>query len=153
MLYCNLYRNWHWHYMWFTVIDPWNYPCKATVLTHICLTLNSFCQTHERGNVKPLSCHRMALHGFTLVSPWNCPCTQSHFLQYIRIAWVYTGRPWNCLCKASVSPNIRITQGSPWSAHKTAHVKPFFQTFALHGIHINQPMISPTWSHCFATYW
>ena len=61
-LYCNMCRIWHWHYTWFTLIDPWNCSCNATVLQHIGLTLASFCSTDETAPVKPLFWHALALH-------------------------------------------------------------------------------------------
>ena len=118
VLYCNLYRNWHWHYMWFTVIDPWNCPCKATVLTHICLTLNSFCPTHETGHVKPLFCHRMALHGFYVGQPMKLPL-------YAKPVFAIHS---HCM-------------GLHWSTHETVYVKPASrQTLELHGAHPGRPI-------------
>ena len=34
-LYCNLSRNWHWHYMGFVSVGPWHCACKSIVLPHI----------------------------------------------------------------------------------------------------------------------
>ena len=167
MLYCNLYRNWHWHYMWFTVIDPWNCLCEAAVLTHICLTLNSFCWTHETAHAKSLFCHRMALHGiyvgqpmklplyakpisaihlhymgFTLVVPWNCLCKAS-VSPTIRITRAHSGRPLNCACK-TMFPNICITSNSHWPAHNIAHVKSLSCDILVKlRYHIGQPMKWP----------
>ena len=107
-------------------IDPWNCPCKATVLTHIGLTLGSFCPTYETPHVKPLFCHRLAPHGIYVGQPMKLPLYAKPFFAIHSHCMGFTlVDPWNCLYKTNIVPNIGITRGSLQSAHKTAHVKPF----------------------------
>ena len=62
-LYCNLSRNWRWHYMAFTLVGPWNCPCEANVLPPIGITWSVHWSTHRISDVKPLFCQTLALDG------------------------------------------------------------------------------------------
>ena len=62
-LYCNLSRNWRWHYMGFTWVGSWNCPCKSIVLPHIGITWGVHWSSHGTAHVKPLFCHTLTLHG------------------------------------------------------------------------------------------
>ena len=132
-LYCNLSRNWRWHYMGFT----WGSHGSA----------------HETAPVNPLFCHTLELHGayighlmnlpmwshcfathwhymgFTLIGPWNCPC-KAIVCHTLALHGVYIGRLMNCPYK-------------PLSCH----------TMVLHGVYSGWPMKLLMKSHCFSTHW
>ena len=152
--------------MGFTLIGPWNCPCKAIVLPHIGITWGLHWSTHETAHIN----HRLTTHWyymrFTLVGPWNCTW-QATVFHTLALHGVYIGRlmklpiktlschilvlhgsllvsPRSCPCKTTVLPIIGIAWGSHWLAHETAHVKPlFWQTLALHGLHIVGPWNCP----------
>ena len=86
-LYCNLSRNWRWHYMGSTWVGPWNCLCKAIVLPHIRITWGLHWSAHGT------FCHTLSLHG------------------------VYIGRLMKLLIWTTVLPHIGITWGLLWLAH------------------------------------
>ena len=84
--------------MEFTLIGPWNCPCKAIVLPLIGVTWGLHLSAHETVHVqpKPLFCHTLALHG------------------------VYIGRLMELPIWTTVLSHIGITWGLLWLAHQTA---------------------------------
>ena len=104
--------------MGFTLIGPWNCPCKAVVLPLIGITWDLHWSIHETAHIN----HCLATHwcymGFTLVGPWNFTWKPTAF-PHIGIAWV-----------------LHLWTHLLWLAHETAHKNPlFFHTLALHGVY------------------
>ena len=113
----------------------WNQPtqilrkCEAVfVLLKHCLCLFHECATtvksmyickQETMKYKIFVLKNM---GFTLVSPWTAPVRKAIFPIHSHYMGITLVDQWNCLCKASILPNIGITWGSLWSAQFSTHL-------------------------------
>ena len=123
--------------MGFTLIGPWNYPCKDIVFPHIGIIWCLHWSNHETAYTN----HCLATHWYYMGVYSGWPMNLHMKSHCFSTHGVYIGRPmkrpmqrhclsthWNCMVPG-------------WSAHEVAHVKPLFcHSLVLHGAHINWPM-------------